>query len=83
MMLTLKLIVHGNRYSEESALTFIVIPGVKGKVFKPEERFDLPKKHPCKKCYSCQLCSDDRCTLCRTSQSCAEEFRPSDDTDIG
>jgi hypothetical protein len=83
MMLTLKLKNHGNRYSEESALTFIVIPGVKGKVFKPEERFDLPKKHPCKNCYSCQLCSDDRCSLCRTSQSCAKEFRPSDDTENG
>ena len=64
-------------------MTFIVIPGVKGKVFKPEECFDFPKKHPCKNCYSCQLCSDDRCTLCRTSQTCGKEIRPSEDTKSG
>jgi hypothetical protein len=82
-MLILNLKNHGNRYSEVSTLTFIIIPGVKGKVFKPEERFDFPKKHPCKNCYSCQLCSDDRCTLCRTSQSCAKETRPYGDTENG
>jgi hypothetical protein len=62
-------------------LTFINIPGVKGKVFKPEERLDLPKKHPCKNCYSCQLCSDDRCTLCRTPHSYAKKIQPSGDTE--
>ena len=82
-ILVFDLLLVNRREDEGSTLTFIVIPGVKGKVFKPEERFDLPKKHPCKNCYSCQLCSDDRCTLCRTLPSCAKDIRLSDDTENG
>jgi len=44
---------------------FIRIPGFKGKVFVPEETPGCVKKHDCPDCYSCQMCSDGRCGLCR------------------
>jgi len=40
------------------------IPGLKGRVYVPEEEPKTPKKHGCKECFSCQMCSDDRCRLC-------------------
>ena len=39
------------------------IPGFKGKLYIPEESKN-PKKHDCKDCYSCQMCSDTRCAIC-------------------
>ena len=44
-------------------MPFIYRPGLNGKVYVPEQ---LPgqKKHNCKACFSCQVCSDDRCNLC-------------------
>ena len=45
-------------------MSFITIPGLKGKVFIPQESDRVFKKKPCKDCFSCQQCSDDRCRLC-------------------
>jgi len=45
-------------------MPFETMPGVTGKVYIPEKQTDI-KKHPCKDCFSCQMCSDDRCRLCR------------------
>lgn len=39
--------------------------GIEGKVYIPETEPCELKKHPCKDCFSCQRCSDDRCRLCR------------------
>lgn len=49
-----------------------IIPGLKGRVYVPEEQESTPKKHACRDCFSCQLCSDDRCRLCE-GRKCAEK----------
>jgi hypothetical protein len=46
-------------------MAFVKISGLKGKIYVPEERPGCKKKHDCKDCFSCQMCSDDRCNLCR------------------
>jgi hypothetical protein len=40
------------------------IPGLEGRVYIPEEEWKTPRKHGCRDCFSCQMCSDDRCRLC-------------------
>jgi len=45
-------------------MQFVSVPGLKGKVYVPEKQQEHLKKHPCKDCYFCQLCSDDRCRVC-------------------
>lgn len=54
-------------------MAFVTLPGVKGKVYVPEDNADQPKKHACKDCFSCQMCSDDRCHLCLNQKSCREK----------
>ena len=56
-------------------MAFVSIPGVKGKVYAPEVRAASLKKHPCKDCFSCQLCSDDRCNLCLSQKTCRKKGR--------
>ena len=46
-------------------MTFVRVPGLKGKVYVPEESGSSPKKKPCNDCFSCQQCSKDRCRVCR------------------
>ncbi len=46
-------------------MPFVRMPGLTGKVYVPEEQTREEKKHNCKDCYSCQMCSDDRCQLCQ------------------
>jgi len=46
-------------------MPFERIPGVVGKVYVPEKQPTHLKKHPCHNCYSCQMCGDDRCWICR------------------
>jgi len=50
-------------------MPFIKIPGLEGKVYVPEQDMNAPKKHPCKDCFSCQMCTDDRCILCREKKN--------------
>jgi len=45
-------------------MSFVSVPGLKGKVYVPEKTQESIKKHPCKECYFCQFCSDDRCRVC-------------------
>jgi hypothetical protein len=45
-------------------MKFRTIPGIEGKVFIPDEA-PSKRKHPCRDCYACQQCSDDRCRVCR------------------
>ncbi len=41
------------------------IEGLPGRVFIPDEEEEgLPKKHPCKSCFSCQQCGENRCRIC-------------------
>ena len=46
-------------------MPFIRIQGLHGMVFVPECCSPDSKKHPCRDCFDCQRCSDDRCRLCR------------------
>ena len=61
-------------------MAFVTIPGLKGKVFIPQESDRVYKKKPCKDCFSCQQCSEDRCRVCigqrrsRCEQHSPEEF---------
>jgi len=44
-------------------MPFIKIEGFTGNIYVPEVN-QMKKKHPCKDCFSCQFCSDERCGLC-------------------
>jgi hypothetical protein len=47
-------------------MPFVALPGVKGKVFTPDKICrEGGQKHPCEDCFSCQMCGDDRCQICR------------------
>jgi len=48
------------------------IRGIKGLVYVPEQT-EGEKKHNCKDCFSCQWCSDQRCTLCRKKKTCKKK----------
>lgn len=39
-----------------------------------EEDREGPKKHPCKDCRFCQWCSDDRCSMCRSTRRCCKKL---------
>ncbi len=44
---------------------FYELPDGTGKIFIPEKAPEAKQKHPCPDCFSCQMCSDDRCDQCR------------------
>lgn len=46
-------------------MAFIDLPNALGKLYIPEKTGNTPQKHPCPDCFSCQMCSDDRCLQCR------------------
>ncbi len=58
---------------------FIKICGLEGKVYVPDMNCSIHKKHACNDCFSCQMCSDERCMLCKkqVTESCpsAEPFK--------
>lgn len=60
-------------------MPFVRIPGLKGKVYVPEKQPVEEKKHPCQNCFSCQMCTDSRCSVClggstrKTSCLCIEK----------
>lgn len=57
-------------------MPFISVPGLKGKVYVPEAPPDVRKKHNCPDCYTCQMCCDDRCGVCRRqSRDCKDGCR--------
>jgi hypothetical protein len=45
-------------------MPFITLPEIKGKIYVPEQDALFLKKHTCSNCFSCQMCSDDRCSSC-------------------
>lgn len=45
-------------------MPFVKVPGLKGRLYVPETNDKTLKKHPCKDCHACQVCSDDRCSVC-------------------
>jgi hypothetical protein len=50
---------------KEIAMPFVSHPGLPGKVFVPVFNPERSRKHPCRDCFSCQLCGEDRCQVCR------------------
>jgi hypothetical protein len=44
---------------------FVKVPGLPGRVYVPDPAPQDRKKHPCKDCFCCEFCSDDRCRVCR------------------
>lgn len=57
-------------------MAFIEIPGIRGKIYVPDEKPGHTKKHDCKDCYSCQMCSDNKCQLCLQKDSCNKKGIP-------
>ena len=53
-------------------MPFKKMPGVTGLVYVREE-IGKKKKHPCKDCYCCQWCSDNRCEMCLKKQCCKKD----------
>ena len=49
-------------------MPFVKVPGLPGKLYVPEKQKNCQKKHPCKDCFSCEHCSDDRCNVCRDKE---------------
>ena len=43
---------------------FIRINGLDAKIFIPEDPEMKAKKHNCRDCFACQMCSDERCEQC-------------------
>lgn len=46
-------------------MPFVRVPGLRGLLYVPETDGTAHKKHDCPDCFSCQVCSDDRCGVCR------------------
>ncbi len=46
-------------------MSFITVPGLKGKLYLPEKAPAGEKKHACPDCFACQACGEARCHVCR------------------
>ncbi len=60
-------------------MAFIEMSGVTGKVYVPEMKMDMRKKHSCQDCFVCQMCCNERCRVCRSWEQLAGKtltFRP-------
>jgi hypothetical protein len=53
---------------------FVKVPGLIGRVYVPEAHPDDAQKYPCRDCYVCQMCGENRCTVCRNRrENCPQE----------
>jgi hypothetical protein len=59
------------RREMEGSVPFIKVAGLSGKIYVPEPCSAASKKHPCRDCFDCQKCGDDRCSLCRSETMAA------------
>lgn len=58
------------------------IPGLNGKLYVPDPPPGTPKKHRCIDCFSCQFCSDERCSICLEKEGgcrCRDAEKDSED----
>ncbi len=46
-------------------MAWVNVRGLAGKVYVPQDAGQVQKKHPCKACFSCQWCDENRCQVCR------------------
>jgi hypothetical protein len=63
-------------------MPFIRIEGFAGRIFVPET-VPARQKHKCTDCFSCQFCSDDRCTLCLRKNYCNKNAGPGEEKKSG
>jgi hypothetical protein len=63
-------------------MPFIKIEGFAGNIYVPEKN-PGKQKHPCRDCYSCQFCSDERCGLCLRNKCCNKKPSPADEAKEG
>lgn len=56
-------------------MAWINVPGLVGKVYVPGDAARILTKHPCKACFSCQWCDENRCRVCRSDQAEADEIK--------
>ncbi len=56
-------------------MAFTEIPGFIGKVFVPDDESGK-KKHKCRDCFVCQMCSDEKCEACLKSHCKAKREMP-------
>ena len=59
-------------------MAFITLPSFKGKLYMPAHDPAHPRKHACENCFSCQMCSDDRCELCLKTEGFCLKINKSD-----
>jgi hypothetical protein len=45
-------------------MAFQQLPDNRGMIYVPECQ-GKDKKHPCRDCFACQWCGDERCQVCR------------------
>ncbi len=57
-------------------MPFVNISGLRGKVYVPQAPEGRTKKNPCKDCFSCQNCNDDRCRVCLSQRSPCRKTHP-------
>jgi len=57
-------------------MVWVNAPGLPGKVYVPDDTDRMQKKHPCKSCFSCQWCDENRCQVCRNETTEAVEPAP-------
>jgi hypothetical protein len=61
-------------------MPFVTRTGVTGKIYVPDKKNSKRQKHPCRDCFACQLCSDDRCQLCLADKAarcgCSAKKKP-------
>ena len=50
-------------------MPFVDMPGLPGKLYVPASDRRRPRKHPCRDCFTCQMCSDARCEACRGKET--------------
>ncbi|MBC2709604.1 MAG: hypothetical protein HGJ94_00895 [Desulfosarcina sp.] len=53
----------------EGTMAWINAPGLAGKVYVPDDAGQAQKKYPCKACFSCQWCDENRCHVCRNDHA--------------
>jgi len=56
-------------------MSFKILPGNKGMIYIPNHR-KIAKKQPCRDCFSCQWCSNERCSACRSERDRQEKKQP-------
>jgi len=46
-------------------MTFVKSKTLPGLIYVPQRKQGRLQKHGCRDCFSCQICGEERCKLCR------------------